>query len=90
MAKTIKRMKRCNCCGEEKDLNEFYKSQSPMYKADNKLPICKNCMLNIYEENLQYYKDMEKALYKTLFSLDIYFDLKFPLKQILHLNTHDL
>lgn len=76
MAKQVKRMKKCSCCGEEKEFNEFYKSQSPLYKADEKCPICKQCVLNIYEENLQYYKDQEKALYKTLFSLDYYFDLK--------------
>lgn len=75
MAK-VKRTKICNCCGEEKDLNEFYKSQSPMYKADGKCPICKGCMQDIYDENFQHYKDLEKALYKTLFSLDYYFDLK--------------
>ena len=75
MAK-VKRIKICNCCGEEKDLNEFYKSQSPMYKADGKCPICKGCMQDIYDENFQHYKDLEKALYKTLYSLDIYFCLK--------------
>ena len=32
--------------------------------------------MKIYEDNLQYYKNEEKALYKTLFTLDIYFDLK--------------
>lgn len=75
MAK-VKRLKKCNCCGEEKELNEYYKSQSNLYKADGKLPICKDCVMEIYEENLQVYKDEEKALYKTLFNLDIYFDLK--------------
>lgn len=75
MAK-VKQMKTCNCCGKELPISEYYKSQSPMFKSDGKLPICKDCVMKIYEENLQHYKDMEKALYKTLFSLDIYFDLK--------------
>lgn len=75
MAKPI-RLKVCNCCGENLSLDSFYKSQSPMYKADGKCPICKGCMQDIYDENFQYYKDLEKALYKTLFSLDYYFDLK--------------
>ena len=57
-------------------MNEFYKSQSPMFKNDQKCPVCKQCLQDIYDENFQYYKDMEKALYKTLFSLDYYFDLK--------------
>ena len=76
MAKISKETKKCTCCGQELALTEFYRSQSPMYKTDKKVPICKACMLDIYEDNFQYYKDAEKALYKTLFSLDIYFDLK--------------
>lgn len=75
MAK-VKRLKKCSCCGVEKELNEYYKSQSNLNKADGKLPLCKDCVMDIYEENLQHYKDEEKALYKTLFNLDIYFDLK--------------
>ena len=70
------RTKQCTCCGEIKTYSNFYKSQSPMYKHDQKLPICKQCVEDIYNENLLHYKDEEKALYKTLFSLDIYFDLK--------------
>ena len=75
MAK-VKRLKKCSCCGVEKELNEYYKSQSNLNKADGKLPLCKDCVMDVYEENLQHYKDEEKALYKTLFNLDIYFDLK--------------
>jgi hypothetical protein len=69
-------MKQCTCCGENLPLTEFYKSQSSMFKYDQKCPICKKCMLSIYDENLQIYKSEEKALYKTLFSLDYYFDIK--------------
>ena len=75
MAK-VKRLKKCSRCGEEKELSEYYKSQSSLNKADGKLPLCKDCVMDIFEENLQIYKDEEKALYKTLFNLDIYFDLK--------------
>lgn len=76
MAKKTERLKMCSCCGENLPLANFYKSQSSMFKYDEKCPICKNCMMDIYEENLQYYKNEEKALYKTLFSLDYYFDIK--------------
>ena len=48
MAKKVP-MKVCTCCGEEKALSEYYKSQSPMFKADGKAPICKDCMVAIYE-----------------------------------------
>lgn len=66
----------CLCCGKELPLTDFYKSQSPMFKATGKCPICKSCMLDIYEENLQFYKDADLALYKTLYSLDYVYDLK--------------
>ena len=66
----------CLCCGKELPLESFYKSQSPMFKATGKCPICKSCMLDIYEENLQFYKDADLALYKTLYSLDYVYDLK--------------
>lgn len=76
MAKKVEKLKVCTRCGKELPLSEYYKSQSELYKVDNKLPCCKQCVIEIYEENLQYYKNEEKALYKTLFNLDIYFDLK--------------
>lgn len=75
MAKA-KRVKKCTCCGEEKEYSCFYKSQSSMYKHDEKCPICKDCCQKIYDENLSFYKSEEKALYRTLFSLDYYFDPK--------------
>ena len=76
IAKVSKVILKCNCCNEEKEAKEFYTSQSPMFRATRKLPICKSCMLDIYEENLNFYKNEEKALYKTLFSLDICYDMK--------------
>lgn len=76
MAKKVIRLKRCNCCGEELPFDSFYKSQSLMYKYDQRLPICKQCVEDTYNENLQHYKSEECALYKTLFSLDVYFCLK--------------
>jgi hypothetical protein len=82
-------MKSCACCGEEKQLSEFYKSQSPMFKYDQKCPICKQCLQDIYDENFQYYKDMEKALYKTLFSLDYYFDLKLCKRSLIDVYNTD-
>lgn len=78
-----KEMKICSCCGENKVISEFYKSNSVMFKNDNKLPICKSCMIEIYEDNFQYYRNEEKALYKTLFSLDIIYDIKLAKKCII-------
>ena len=82
-------MKQCTCCGEEKPFKDYYKSQSPMYKHDEKLPLCKDCVMNIYEQNLQYYKNEEKALYKTLFSLDVYFDLKLCKRSLIEVYNTD-
>lgn len=76
MAKKIERTLMCLCCGENLPYNSFYKSQSPMFKATGKCPICKDCMLKIYEENLQIYKNEEVALYKTLYNLDYVYDVK--------------
>ena len=88
MAKKVP-MKVCTCCGTEKPLSEYYKSQSPMFKADGKAPICKDCMVAIYEENVQHYKSEEKALYKTLFSLDYYFDLKLSKRCLIDIYNTD-
>lgn len=80
-------MQKCTCCGKELLLTEFYRSQSAMHKATRRLPICKQCVLDIYEDNFQYYKDPEQALYKTLFSLDIYWDVKLSKKCLI--DTYD-
>lgn len=76
MAKKVEKLKICTRCGKELSLNEFYKSQSKLYKADGKLPCCKQCVEDTYNENLQKYKSEEKALYQTLYNLDIYYDIK--------------
>ena len=87
MAKVTKEMQKCTCCGQELLSTEFYRSQSSMYKATRRLPICKQCVLDVYEDNFQYYKDPEQALYKTLFSLDIYWDVKLSKKCLI--DTYD-
>ena len=76
MAKKAERNLMCLCCGQELPYSSFYKSQSPMFKATGKCPICKECMLDIYEQNLQFYKDEDIALFKTLYSLDYVYDTK--------------
>lgn len=89
MAKVSQQQKKCLRCGQELTFNSFYKSQSPMFISDNKIPICKECCLAIYEENLQHYKDCEKALYKTLYSLDIYFDIKLVKRSLIDTYNSD-
>ena len=43
----------CTCCGKELQLKEFYKSASTMY--DGKLPICKNCLADRFNQLLANY-----------------------------------
>lgn len=78
-----KEFKKCSCCGESKLLSEFYKSNSNMYKADKLLPLCKECLFEVYEENFQFYKNPEDALYKTIMGIDCYYDLKTAKKAVI-------
>ena len=53
MARKIEK-KICTCCGKELQLKEFYKSASAMY--DGKLPICKNCLADRFNQLLANYE----------------------------------
>ena len=37
--------KKCNFCHEEKKVTDFYISKSPLFSADGRVPICKECVL---------------------------------------------
>ena len=41
----VNKKKHCSCCGEEKSLNDFYMSKSPLHALDKKTPICKDCVI---------------------------------------------
>lgn len=36
--------KKCNFCHEEKKMTDFYISKSPLFSADGRVPICKECV----------------------------------------------
>lgn len=38
--------KRCPKCHEEKSLTDFYISKSPLFSLDERVPICKKCVIN--------------------------------------------
>jgi len=38
--------KRCTCCHSEKRLTDFYISKSPLFSIDQRVPICKTCVIN--------------------------------------------
>lgn len=39
--------KKCTCCHVEKKLLDFYRSNSPLFSIDKRVPICKECIKNL-------------------------------------------
>ena len=65
----------CTACGEAKKPNiDFYLSRSKLYKFnDARMPICKECLSNLFKELNAKYSDETKALYHLCMLFDIYF-----------------
>ena len=65
----------CTACGESKRSNmDFYLSRSKLYKFnDGRMPICKECLSNLFKELNTKYSDETKALYHLCMLFDIYF-----------------
>lgn len=38
--------KQCTCCHEEKKLTDYYISKSPLFSIDERVPVCKTCIIN--------------------------------------------
>jgi len=70
--------KHCSCCGEEKKScsDNFYKSYSVIYKAthENRMNICKDCLLDITSEFTKKLNSELKALYRVCQLTDTYYD----------------
>ena len=68
----------CTACGESKRPNmDFYLSRSKLYKFNNgKMPICKECLKNLFKELNAKYSDETKALYHLCMLFDIHFSKK--------------
>ena len=65
----------CLCCGKEKNEKEFYNSSSLLYKKIGKIPTCKDCIGNIYENyKIKYNNDERLAIYHMCRILDISFN----------------
>ena len=60
----------CTSCGKDKKEGEFYVSNSFIYKNVNKLPICKDCVVELYEKLHGVYKTDIKTIYKCCEMLD--------------------
>ena len=68
----------CTACGESKRPNmDFYLSRSKLYKFnDGRMPICKECLKNLFKELNAKYSDEIKALYHLCMLFDIHFSKK--------------
>lgn len=68
----------CTSCGKVKSVSSanFYKSYSVMYKSthDNRMTICKECVLNIVGEFKNQFQSELKGLYALCRMLDVLYD----------------
>lgn len=68
---------KCLKCGLEYNVGDFYNSNSNVYKDINgKLPICKNCLTDIYNEMLDITNDIELAVKTSCMKTDVYYNQK--------------
>src|SRR5574344_2947586 len=61
----------CTMCGEEKNERNYYASSSMLYSNNKKLPICKNCVIKLYDILKSKYNTDIKSVYKCCESLDV-------------------
>ncbi len=60
----------CSCCGKNKSSASYYQSHSVLHKHLKKLPVCKNCIGDIYDEYKEKYKDDKLIIYNLCRLLD--------------------
>ena len=63
----------CSCCGKNRILGYFYKSNSRMNTNRKKMTICKDCLLQICRELIEESKDMKVGIYRTCMYIDVPF-----------------
>ena len=68
----------CTCCGEIKKINKnnFYKSYSVLYRknVENRMTICKDCVLKLADDFKKDFSSENRALYELCKLLDVYFE----------------
>jgi hypothetical protein len=73
MANDKKKYIFCTCCGEKKQSKYFYESQSELYKSLSYLPICKDCIGDIYKKYEKKYKNDKEIIYNFCRLFDLPF-----------------
>lgn len=73
----------CIGCGEEQEIKEYYRSNSPLYEDIGHLPTCITCLVKVYNTYLDKYNDkyadednnnLKMALYAMCRMLNLLFD----------------
>jgi hypothetical protein len=66
---------KCTCCGDFKDQKDgYYMSSSILNKQTNRLTVCKDCLVIIYNQLLEEFKSEKTALYKLCRLVDACFN----------------
>ena len=69
----------CLCCGEKKDSDTYYNSDSLQYRAYGKIPYCKDCIDKLYQgylqefTKLQYTTPEKRAVQRLCMVLDLFY-----------------
>ena len=72
----------CLCCNEPYAYNDFYQSDSELYKSIGVIPYCRKCLDDFYQNYLNKYKMLNypsperKAIERICMTLDIYYSDK--------------
>ena len=65
---------KCYCCGKDKKEIDFYMSKAFTYKAVGRMPVCKDCVGEVYNYYFERYNDEKTSLYYMCRNLNICFD----------------
>ncbi len=64
----------CYQCNEHfTSLTQFYKSYSDLYARTGYLPICKNCLGELFDSYVEKYRDVRKAMQRICMAFDLYY-----------------
>lgn len=66
---------RCDKC-HRRDMkpDNFYRSNSPLYENCGCMPICKDCLAELYNKYLLEYTDVHKAIKRLCMAYDLYYE----------------